>query len=115
VTAPELRGTLEVHPTVVRKVAERAADLTPGTVPSPRRMAGIGAGRRGTQARVDGEGSTVDVTLDLALRYPSPVRELTEQVRAQVSAEVHRITGYRVRSIRVTVSALLPEILPRVQ
>lgn len=114
-TAPELRGTLEVHPTVVRKVAERAADLTPGTLSSPRRVAGFGAGRHGAQARVDGEGSIVDVTLDLALRYPSPVRELTEQVRAQVTTEVARITGYRVGSVRVTVSALLPETRPRVE
>lgn len=113
--APDLRGTLEVHPTVVRKVAERAADLTPGTLPSPRRVAGVGAGRHGTRARVDGQGSTVDVTLDLALRYPSPVRELTERVRAKVTDEVHRITGYRVRSVRVTVSALLPDIPPRVE
>lgn len=114
-TAPDLRGTLEVHPTVVRKVAERAADLTPGTLSSPRRVAGVGAGRHGTRARIDGAGSTVDVTLDLALHYPSPVRELTERVRAQVTDEVARITGYRVRSVRVTVSALLPDIQPRVE
>ncbi len=114
-SSAEDRGTLEVHPSVVRKIAERAADLTPGTLPSPRRVAGIGAGRHGARARVDGEGGTVDVDLDLALRYPSPVRELTEQVCRQVTDEVHRITGYRVRSVRVTVSALLPETRNRVE
>lgn len=113
--SPQDRGTLEVAPTVVRKVAERAADLTPGTLPAPRRVAGLGAGHQGARARVDSEGSTVDVALELALRYPAPVRDLCETVRNRVSGEVHRITGYRVRSVRITVCALLPETHPRVE
>lgn len=114
-SSPEDRGRLEVAPIVVRKVAERAADLTPGTLPAPRRVAGIGAGRHGAHAKVDGEGGTVDVALELALRYPSPIRELTDQVRRHVTDEVHRITGYRVRSVRITVAALLPETHPRAE
>jgi uncharacterized alkaline shock family protein YloU len=57
----------------------------------------------------------VAIALELALRYPSPIRELSEQVRKQVTDEVHRITGYRVRSVSITVSALLPETRPRVE
>ncbi len=105
----EDRGSLEVHPTVVRKVAERAADATPGVVRAPRKIAGIGAGEQGASAKIDGFGNEVDVMLDVALRYPSPVRELTDEMRRRVTDEVHRITGYRVRSVRITVSALLPE------
>lgn len=105
----EDRGSLEVHPTVVRKVAERAADATPGAVKAPRKIAGLGAGEQGASAKIDGFGGEVDVTLDVALRYPSPVRELTDDMRQRVTDEVHRITGYRVRSVRITVSALLPE------
>lgn len=108
------RGRLEVAPVVVRKVAERAADLTPGTLPSPRRV-GIGTRGRGAQAKIDGEGSIVTVALQLALRYPSPIRELSEAVRKHVSDEVQRITGYRVGSVRITVSALLPETHSRVE
>lgn len=103
------RGTLEVHPIVVRKVAERVADLTPGTLRAPRRIAGMDAGEQGASAKVGGFGGDVDVMLDVALRYPSPVRELADQLRRRVTEEVHRITGYRVRSVRVTVSALLPD------
>lgn len=105
----EDRGSLEVHPTVVRKVAERAADSTPGVVKAPRKIAGLGAGEQGASAKIDGFGGEVDVTLDVALRYPSSVRELTDDMRQRVTDEVHRITGYRVRSVRITVSALLPE------
>lgn len=109
----EERGTLEVHPTVVRKVAERAADETPGTQRVPRRVAGIGAGQQGSSAKVTGSGGEVDVALDLAVRYPSPVRDLADEVRRNVTGAVRRLTGYRVRSVRVTVSALLPEARPR--
>jgi len=109
----EDRGTLEVHPSVVRKVAERIADLTPGTLRAPRRIAGIDAGEHGASAKVGGFGGDVDVTLDVALHYPSPVHELADELRRRVTEEVHRITGYRVRSVRVTVSALLPNPRPR--
>lgn len=111
----EDRGSLEVHPSVVRKVAERAADLTPGTVPVPGRLARLGAGRHGASARIDGAGGEVGVTLDVALRYPAPIRELSDAVRRAVTEEIQRITGYRVRSVQLTVSALLPDPRPRVE
>lgn len=111
--SPEDRGTLEVHPSVVRKVAERAADETPGTLRAPRKI--IGTGEHGASAKIDGFGNDIDISLDVAMRYPSPVRELAEDLRRRVTDEVHRITGYRVRSVRVTVSALLPESRPRVE
>jgi len=111
----EVRGTLEIHPNVVRKVTERIADETPGTLRAPRTIAGIGAGEHGASAKVDGIGGDVDIALDVAMRYPSSVRELADDLRRRVVDEVQRITGYRVRSIRVTVSALLPESRPRVE
>ena len=110
--AAEDRGSLEVHPTVVRKVAERAADTTPGVVKAPRKIAGLEAGEQGASAKIDGFGGEVDVTLDVALRYPSPVRERIDDMRQRVTDEVQRITGYRVRSVRITVSALLPKSRP---
>jgi len=110
--AAEDRGSLEVHPNVVRKVAEQAADSTPGVVKAPRKIAGIGAGEHGASAKIDGFGDEVDITLDVALRYPSPVRELTDDLRRRVTDEVHGITGYRVRSVRIAVSALLPKSRP---
>lgn len=113
--APDDRGGLEISPGVVRKVAQRAADLTPGTLLAPRRIAGIGAGEHGSSARVDGAGTDIDIALDVALRYPAPIREITDAVRRQVTDEVGRITGFRVRAVRVTVSALLPQPRPRVE
>ncbi len=109
VAVPEERGALEVHQTVVCKVAEHAADNTPGTLPARRTVAGVGVGQQGASAKVDGRGNEVDLRLDVALRYPAPVRETVAELRRRVLDEVRRITGYQVHSVDVTVSALLPE------
>ncbi|MFI9818157.1 Asp23/Gls24 family envelope stress response protein [Saccharothrix variisporea] len=90
------RGTLEVHPSVVRKVAARAAG-------------------RGAVVKVTGEGNDVDVAVRLPLPYAVPVRAAASEVRRTVTEEVQRITGYRVRGVDVTVSALVSEPRPRVE
>lgn len=114
--APEERGALEVHQTVVRKVAEHAADNTPGTLPARRKIGGVTVGQQGASAKVDGRGNEVDIRLDVALRYPAPVRETVAELRRRVMDEVHHTTGYQVHSLDVTVSALLPEpTRPRVE
>lgn len=106
---PGERGRLQVDLGVVRKVAQHAADLVPGILPAPRRVAGVGLGTSGTSAKVSARGETVDVQLDVALRYPGPVRATVAELRRVVAAEVARITGYRVGAVAVAVSALLPE------
>ncbi|MGW4486101.1 Asp23/Gls24 family envelope stress response protein [Amycolatopsis sp. NPDC004368] len=111
---PEERGSLSIAHAVVRKVAQHAADQVPGTVRTERRT-GLTRGPSGASAEVGGEDNDVDLALDLALRYPARVRAVTGDVRAKVTEEVERITAYRVRSIAVTVSALLPDVRPRVR
>ncbi|GAB2776541.1 Asp23/Gls24 family envelope stress response protein [Amycolatopsis magusensis] len=112
---PEERGTLSIDHAVVRKVAQRAADLVPGTAKVERKVAGLGLGTHGTGAKVSGRDNDVDLALDLALHYPAPVRTVVGEVREQVTREVEHITSYHVRSLAVTVSALLPEPRPRVR
>ncbi|WP_158842725.1 Asp23/Gls24 family envelope stress response protein [Saccharothrix deserti] len=97
-----MRGTLEIHPSVVRKVVAHAVRLVPGTRP-------------GASVKVDGSGGDVAVAVKVALRYPAPVRTAAADVRRSVTEEVERITGYRVRSVAVTVSALRAETRPRVE
>jgi uncharacterized alkaline shock family protein YloU len=109
------RGRLVIDHAVVRKIAQRAADEVPGTARARRRLAGVQLGTQGASARVTGNGDEVDLVLDLALRYPAAVREVVDQVRTHVTDEIRRITAYRVRSLAVTVSALLPAIGPRVE
>lgn len=106
---PEERGRLKIDPSVLRKIAEYTADLTPGTAPAPRTVAGVGLGNAGATAKVTVTAQRVDLRLELALRYPGPVRSTVDELRRRVSDEIRRITGYEVRSIAVTISALLPE------
>lgn len=105
----EDRGSLEVHPTVVRKVAQFAADETAGTRRRDRTVAGVGMGHQGATAKIDGHGDQVTVKLEVAMQYPAPVRETAEELRRRVSEEIVRITGYRVGAVQLTVSALVSQ------
>jgi uncharacterized alkaline shock family protein YloU len=103
------RGRLEIHPIVLRKIVEHAADQVPGTLRHARRVAGIDVGEAGSSAKITtgaGDPSTVDVQLDLTLQYPAPVRSVVDAVRARVGDELVRIAGHHVRTLTVTVSGL---------
>jgi uncharacterized alkaline shock family protein YloU len=103
------RGRLEIHPAVLRKIVEHAADQVPGTLRHERRLAGIDVGEVGAVAKVVtgvGEASTVDVALELTLQYPAVVRSVVDGVRGRVATELDRIAGHRLRAFTVTVSGL---------
>ncbi|MFC7613915.1 Asp23/Gls24 family envelope stress response protein [Actinokineospora soli] len=106
------RGALTIAPSVVRAVAERAADTTPGAARVAR---ALGLGARGASASVDGDGPRVDVRIELALSYPAAVRAVATAVRARVTEDVERITGYRVRGVDVVVTGLVPPERNRVE
>lgn len=101
------RGRLEIHPVVLRKIVEYAADQVPGTLRHERRLAGIDVGEVGAVAKVVtgiGDAGTVDVALELTLQYPAVVRSVVDAVRDRVGSELDRITGHRLRGFTVTVS-----------
>ena len=104
------RGRLEIHPAVLRKIVEHAADQVPGTLRHERRLAGIDiGGEAGASARVTtgpGDPPSIDVRLELTLQYPASVRSVVDAVRAKVGDELVRITGHRVRAMTVTVAGL---------
>jgi len=109
--AVEERGRLEIHPAVLRKIVEHAADQVPGTLRHERRLAGIDMGEAGASARVitgAGDPPTVDVRLELTLQYPAPVRTVVAAVRAKVGEELARVAGHRVRAMTVTIAGLRP-------
>ncbi|MEU6155870.1 Asp23/Gls24 family envelope stress response protein [Actinosynnema sp. NPDC047251] len=96
------RGSLDIHPSVLRKIAVRAV----GSVPEASSGSTV-------KVRESGE-NVVDVVVRLALHYPSPVRQAAAEVRRSVADEVERLTGYHVRDVDVTVSALRPPVRSRV-
>ena len=105
------RGRLDIHPAVLRKIIEHAADQVPGTLRHERRLAGIDIGEAGASARVttgSGDPTAVDVRLELTLQYPASVRSVIDAVRAKVSDDLVRIAGHHVRAMTVTVAGLRP-------
>jgi len=108
-TPPADRGRLDVHPAVLRKIVEHAADQVPGTLRRTRTLAGVDVGDAGPRARVTpgaGAPDAVDVRLELALEYPSTVRDVVADVRRRVGDELSRIAGHRMRYLAVTVTGL---------
>ena len=106
---PAERGSLDIHPVVLRKIVEHAADGVPGTLRNERRLAGIDVGESGASARVTvgtGDPAPVDVRLELTLRYPAAVRTVVEAVRAAVADDLARLAGHRMRALAVTVTGL---------
>jgi uncharacterized alkaline shock family protein YloU len=100
------RGRLDVALSVVRKIAEYAADHTAGTVRTQRRLAGLDLGEAGASAKVSGYGEQVDVRLEVPLAYPARITDSAAAVRDHVRERVQALTPYRVRSLDLSVSAL---------
>ncbi|NYH76825.1 putative alkaline shock family protein YloU [Actinopolyspora biskrensis] len=115
-TEPSHRGKLRIDRSVLRKIAEHAANLEPDCVRVGRRVAGIGMGEHGAAARVTGPDQQLHVHLDLALRYPAPVTSTVRAIRERVGGELDRVAGCRVASVDVRVTALVPHPpAPRVE
>jgi uncharacterized alkaline shock family protein YloU len=105
----EDRGRLEIHPMVLRRIVEHAADQVPGTLRHARRLAGIDLGESGAVARIttgSGEPTAVDVRLEITLQYPAPVRTVIDAVRARVGDDLERLADRHVRSLTVTVAGM---------
>jgi len=100
------RGRLDVALSVVRKIAEYAADHTAGTVRTQRRLAGLDLGESGTSAKVSGYGEQVDLRLEVPLAYPARIADSAAAVRDTARQRVQALTPYRVRSLDIGVSAL---------
>lgn len=109
---PAERGRLDISRTVLRKIAEHAADTVAGSARVRRRVAGVGLREHGASARLSGPERELRVRLDLALRYPVPVSETVRSVRDHVDSELGRIADCQVRSVDVTVSALVTDRQP---
>jgi uncharacterized alkaline shock family protein YloU len=106
------RGETIIAPTVVEKIATRAASevdgvggvgetglsrLLPWTV-------GDGSGARAT-AEVGTETVTVDLTVNVV--YPEPVAAVTNKVRAQVTRRLAELCGLRATEVNIAVPALV--------
>lgn len=111
--AGEVGGTTEVLPAVVQKVTAFAAREIPGVVAlGGATSRAVGAVRQtltgGTEnvggVRVDLEGDTAVVGLDVEIEYGVGARELVRGLRRHVPEAVEQIAGVRITELNVVVT-----------
>jgi uncharacterized alkaline shock family protein YloU len=117
-------GMISIADQVVTKIAACAAAEHPDAGAAAIRMLGRavpGAGRlgvRGTdlgalpKTTVEVDGAKAFVSLEICVRWPASVPEVTGQVRRNVVERVAQLTGLRVEEVDIVVSDLATELTP---
>ena len=106
------RGETIIAPTVVEKIATRAAsevDGVGGVVQTglsrllPWSIGDAGPARASAEVGVD----TVSVDLTVNVLYPQPVAAVTNQVRTRVTQRLAELCGLRATEVNIAVPALV--------
>jgi uncharacterized alkaline shock family protein YloU len=118
-------GTISIADQVVSKIAAQAAAENPDAGASAARMLGRavpGAARvpgvRDTdlqarpKASVEVDGAKAFVALEISVRWPAPVPEVTDQVRSHVRERVMELAGLSADEVDITVADLATDISP---
>jgi|SRR6185312_2396913 len=117
-------GTVSIADGVVTKIAARAAAENPAAGAAAARMLGRvvpGAGHlgvRGTDLQalpktsVDVDGSKAFVTLEISVRWPASVPDVTAQVRSHVRDRIRELAGLDADEVHIVVADLATDIAP---
>jgi uncharacterized alkaline shock family protein YloU len=117
-------GTISIADGVVTKIAARAAAENPDAGAAVARMLGRavpGAGNLGVRSTdldalpkttVEVDGSKAFVNLEISVRWPESILEVTRQVRRHVRDRVAELTGLHVDEVHIVVSDLATDITP---
>ena len=116
-------GTIIIADGVVTKIAARAAAENPDAGAATARVLGRAVpgaipGVRGTdldalpKTSVDVDGSKAYVSLEIAVRWPASVAEVTGQVRRHVRERIRELAGLEVQEVHIVVADLATDISP---
>lgn len=111
------RGTLQIAPAVVEKIAGQAVREVDAAGGLSRRVLGVKLGQDSTEraarttARVDG--GIVTITVAMSVLYPSSARQTAGRVREHVIDRVASLTGLDVKYVDIEVTRLLPAPITR--
>jgi len=117
-------GTITIADTVVTKIAARAAAENPDAGAAVARVLGRavpGAGNLGVRGTdlsalpkisVEVDGSKAYVSLEIAVRWPASVAEVTGQVRQHVRDRIRELAGLDVDEVHIVVADLATDITP---
>lgn len=103
------RGSTEISQHVIEKIAGRAASEVTGVdtaEPSVLRRFTPFVDDGASDAEVGHERATVG--LSISVRYPEPVFQKANEVRARVVKRIEELTGLRVTRVDITVSQITP-------
>lgn len=110
------RGQTIISPTVVEKIASRAAsevDGVGGVVETGlSRLLPWSIGHDGPPARASAEVGTETVTVDLTVNvvYPEPVATVTNRVRERVMRRLSELCGLRATEVNIAVPAFVAPV-----
>ncbi len=113
------RGETVISPTVVEKIATRAASEVDGvggvveTGLSRLLPWSVGSGGPPARASADVGAETVAVDLTVNVVYPEPVATVTNRVRAQVTRRLSELCGLRATEVNIVVPALVVTARPQ--
>jgi uncharacterized alkaline shock family protein YloU len=117
-------GSITIADQVVTKIAACAAAEHPDAGAAAARMLGRtvpGAGYLGVRGTdldglpltsVEVDGHKAFVSLEISVRWPASVLEVTEQVRHRVQHRVAELTGLQVDEVHIVVSDLATDLTP---
>lgn len=103
-------GRLTVKEAAVEKTASYIAEQLDGiSATNMLSLPGLNSGagdRKRPKVDVEISGNIAGITVQLALPYPAPMRDLTERARTQITTEVQRLTGVSVSWVDVRITQL---------
>jgi uncharacterized alkaline shock family protein YloU len=118
-------GTISIADGVVTKIAAQAAAENPDAgaaaarmlgraVPAAGRMPGVRNIDLGAlpKTTVQVDGSKAFITLELSVRWPASIPEITAQVRSHVRDRVSELAGLDVDEVHIVVADLATDITP---
>ena len=116
-------GMISIADTAVTKIAARAAAENPDAGAATARVMGRAVpgsvpGVRSTdldalpKTSVDVDGSKAYVSLEIAVRWPAPVAEVTGQVRQNVRDRLRDLAGLQAEEVHIVVADLATDIIP---
>jgi uncharacterized alkaline shock family protein YloU len=100
----EERGRLTIAPAVIRGIVEAAAGEVDGVIAGRRRA--LGRSGRAARATTRLDGTAASVRVRVAIRYPTPIHDVLDRLRAHIIDRVDQLAGVTVRVCDIDVASL---------
>ncbi len=108
---PAQRGVTTLADQVVDRIAGQAATEVDAAGGAARRLLGVALGSDDPHGpphvRCHVDGAIVTVGVQLSVRYPEAIADVTDAVRRRIVDRVRQLTGLEVRQVDITVTGLL--------